>query len=314
MNLIFLGTPKFAIPALKALYESKHSIAAVITQPNREKDRKGNLLETPVKAFARKFGIPVFQFEKISEHIDELKTIDADIMITCAYGQILSQNVLDLKKYGVINIHASLLPKYRGAAPVQWALINGEQQTGITIMQTAKGLDCGDIIYKIETDIKNDENSNELFERLSSLGAEAIITSLDMIVQGKSKKTPQNNNEATYFPMLKKQDGLLDFNKNSVTLYNQIRGMYSWPCAFTYLFGQLFKVWKSEIIDKDTKNKNAAKVLSADKNGITVACKTGSINFLEVQLAGSKRMTVEEFLKGKKVPVGTVLGKIDGTC
>lgn len=309
MNIIFLGTPDFAVLSLEALIKSRHKVVAVVSQPDREKNRKGQLLETPVKIFAKQNNLPVMQFEKISENIKELEKIDADIMVTCAYGQILTQKILDLKKYGVINIHASILPKYRGAAPVQWALINGETETGITIMQTEKGLDSGDILYSLKTKIDKEENSDELFKRLGVLGAEAVLTALDMIENGKIIRIPQNNNDATYFPMLKKTDGKIDFNKPAFQINNLIRGVYSWPGAYTYLNGQLFKIYKAEVVENLSANKDCGKIIVSDLNeGLVVLCKTGKLKILTVQTAGGNKMPVKDFLLGNKIPTGIFLG------
>lgn len=304
MNIIFLGTPDFAVPPLEALISSKHKVVAVVSQPDREKNRKGQLLQTPVKVCAIENGIPVFAFEKISDNLDELKKINADIMVTCAYGQILTQKIIDLKPYGIINVHASLLPKYRGAAPMQWALINGETITGVSIMQTVKGLDCGDIIYSLETKIEKDENSEQLFYRLSNLGAKALLTALDLIESGKAVKTPQDNACATYFPMLKKADGKIDFSKTAAQVNNLVRGAYIWPTAYTSLNGQLFKIFKAEVTENESFNENFGEII-AGKDGLTVLCKTGKLKLLEVQLAGSNKMPALEFVKGKKIPLGT---------
>lgn len=307
MNIVFLGTPEFAVPALKKL-KSFHKIVAVISQPDREKDRKGNLIFTPVKQFAINHNLPLFQFEKIKQNIDVLKAFNTDVFITCAYGQILNREILDIPKFGVLNIHASILPKYRGAAPIQWALINGEIETGVTIVKTSLGIDCGDIILTKVTKIEKGENAEQLTSRLSEIGADTITEALDLITNKNFKTTPQNEKEASHYPILKKSDGKIDFSKPAEKIYNLIKGVYVWPTAYTTLNGQTLKIFDTEILDNKDTNKDYGTVISSDsKYGLIVACGQGSLKIKTLQMQNSKKIETAEFLKGNKIEVGAKL-------
>jgi len=233
MKVAFFGTPEFCIPSLEALKKSRHEIVCVVTQPDRPSGRGKGVVFSPAKQFALDNNIPVFQPLRISKEIDEIfKNINADVIVTCAFGQILRQNVIDFFKYGVVNVHASLLPKYRGACPINFVLINGEKKTGVTIMQTDIGIDTGDMLYTVETDIGETETAGELSKRLSVMGGEALVKTLDLIEKGRVKRTPQDHAESSYFPMLKKSDGRIDFAKSPQEIVNFIRGMNPWPMAF----------------------------------------------------------------------------------
>jgi methionyl-tRNA formyltransferase len=252
MKIIFLGTPHFAVASLKALIASNHKIIAVVTQPDRPRNRGEVIGFSPVKECALKNGLKVLQYEKISlEGAAELKGLDPDIMITAAYGQILSQEILNVAKYGVLNVHASLLPKYRGAAPVQWAIICGEQKTGVTIMKTDIGIDTGDILLAQEIKIGANETAGDMLNRLGVLGAECIIDALCLIENGMAKFIRQKHSDATRFAMLKKSDGLIDWSKSAAQIYNLIRGVNPWPGAFAHYDGRLLKIWESQIVDFD---------------------------------------------------------------
>ncbi|MCL1901345.1 MAG: methionyl-tRNA formyltransferase [Firmicutes bacterium] len=307
MKIVFLGTPEFAVTALEKIFKSNHEVIAVISQPDRAKDRKGNLISTPVKQFAEKFDLPLFQFEKIKQHLPTLKIFDADVFITCAYGQILSQEILSIPKFGVLNIHASILPKYRGAAPIQWALINGEKETGVTIMQTSLGIDCGDIIYQKTTKIEI-ENAEQLTQRLSGIGADAIIEALKLISDKNFKATPQNEKEASHYPMLKKSDGKINFSKSAESIYNLIKGVYVWPTAYADLSGKALKIFDAEILDNNTTNKDYGVIISSDSTyGLIISCGQGSLKIKTLQIQGGKKMETTEFLNGNKIDVGTKL-------
>lgn len=307
MKIIFLGTPDFSVPSLQALIDSPHEVLAVVTQPDKPAGRSGKLCFSPVKELALKYNIPVLQYKKIRfEGVRDLKDLAPDIMVTCAFGQILSKEIIDIAPHGIINVHASLLPLYRGAAPIQWSVINGDKQTGITIMQTEEGIDTGDIIKVEKTDIGNEETSEELFERLSVLGANALIKALDDIESGKAVFIKQNDELATHVKMLKKEDGLLNFNQNSETLRNFIRGMNSWPSAYTFLNGKLFKVFKGSIYSGDFNAPCGTVVLADNKNGLVVKTKDGALRLDVIQAEGGKKMTDTDYLIGHKIPVGTV--------
>lgn len=305
MKIIFLGTPDFAVPPLESIYKSNHEILAVVTQPDKPVGRKAVITPCDVKVKAQSLGLKTLSYNKIRfEGVEDLKKLNADIMVTCAYGQILSQEILDICKYGVINIHASLLPKYRGAAPIQWAVINGETKTGVTVMQTSIGVDEGDIISVKETEISKDETAGELFERLSKIGAELIVETLDKIENGSAVYKKQDHSLATKVGMLKKQDGLIDFTKSATETVNLIRGLNPWPVAFTYLDGKMLKIYKAVEVEKSG---NAGEIIQVEKDGFTVATGKNSVKILELQLEGSKKMQAKDFLLGKKITVGKKL-------
>lgn len=309
MKVVFLGTPDFAVPSLNALIKSKHEVLAVVTQPDKKVGRERKLCYSPVKTLALEHGVKVLQFNKIRiEGVDELKNLNADIMISCAYGQILSQEIIDIAPYGIINVHGSLLPKYRGASPIQQAVIDGEEETGITIMQTEAGIDTGDILSVVKTKIGEDETAGELFERLSYLGGELLIETLDKIEQGKITPIKQDDSKATHVSMIKKEDGLIDFTKPAVVIFNKIRGMNPWPVAYTRLNDKMLKIFKSEVVLVDAENAKEGEVVFADKNlGLIVKCGQGFLKITELQLEGGKRMASYDFLLGRKIAVGDIL-------
>ena len=307
MRLVFLGTPDFACQPLEAILKSKHEVLAVVTQPDKPVGRKAVITPCAVKVLAKSYGLKTLSYQKIRvDGVEDLKALNPDIMVTCAYGQILSKEILDIAKHGIINIHASLLPKYRGAAPIQWAIINGDKTTGVTIMQTAEGVDTGDIIYSKEIEINKTETAGELFDRLSLLGAEMIVKVLDDIENGKATFTKQDEAKATKVGMIKKQDGKIDFNKTSESIVNLIRGLSPWPIAFTTYENKTLKIFSAEVSDL---NGNSGEVLVSDiNNGLIVGTNDKSIKINELQLEGSKKMTAKEFLIGRKIPVGYKFG------
>ena len=310
MKVVFFGTPDFAVNALDSIVGSSHTVLAVVTQPDKRVGRHSELQFSDVKKRAIMHDITVLQYEKVSsEGLDDLRKLNADIFVTCAFGQILSKELIDIPKYGVINVHASLLPKYRGASPIQHAILNGDKETGVTIMQTEVSLDSGDIILSEKIDILPDETAGELFVRLSILGANLVVTALDKIEDGTATFTKQNHDEATFVKQIKKQDALIDFSKDPITLRNFVRGMQSWPCAFTYLNGKILKIFRVNAVKYDNLQTEFGTVLTADKSGLTVSCNGGYIEILELQLEGGKRMPASDFLLGRKIQVGTRLGK-----
>lgn len=313
MKVVFFGTPDFAVNTLESIISSKHEVLAVVTQPDKRVGRHSELQFSPVKTCALEHNITVLQYEKVSrEGIDDLKKLNADIFVTCAFGQILSKELLEIAKHGVINVHASLLPKYRGASPIQYAILNGDAETGVTIMKTEVSLDSGDVIIAEKLQILPEETTDELFDRLSYLGSKLIIKALDDIESGNATFTPQNHSEATVVKQIIKSDALIDFSKDAKTLINFVRGMYSWPCAFTYLNGKILKIIKAKAINYDVEisRGDIGKVVFADKNnGLVVACGDGLIEILQLQLEGCKRMTAKDFLLGRKINVGDRLGK-----
>ena len=306
MKVVFLGTPDFAVEPLKKIISGRHEVVAVVTQPDRPKGRSGKPVFSPVKEVAVSFGIPVFQHEKIrKEGVEDLKRLRADIFVTCAYGQILSQEIIDIPPHGIINIHASLLPKYRGAAPIQWSIINGDEETGVTIMKTEAGIDTGDMILQKSVKIRSDETAGELFEELSSLGAEMINEALDLIEAGKAEYKKQDESLASHVRMLKKEDGLIDWSLPAKKIGDLVRGMDPWPSAYTYYFGKNLKIWRVEIYRGEIKNAVCGEIIYSDRErGIVVKCSDGAIKITELQIEGAKRMPAEVFLLGRSLEVG----------
>lgn len=307
MNIVFMGTPDFAVPYLEKLIEAGHNVKAVFTQPDKPVGRKQILTPPEVKACALNHDIPVYQPEKIkgSNALEIINEISPDVIIVVAYGKILPKEILESAKYGCINVHASLLPYYRGAAPIQWAVLNGDKETGVTIMQMDEGLDTGDMLKVVKTEIGENETSAELFDRLSLLGAEALIETLEDIDNIVPVKQP--NIETEYAKMITKDLCPIDWNKSAQEVHNQVRGLQTWPVAITTLNGKNLKVHKTVIGDKA--NKPAGEIINAT-DVITVACGDGkSIDILELQLDGKKRMDTKSFLAGNKVQVGTILGE-----
>ncbi len=305
MNVVFMGTPDFAVMALRAIYNSNHKILAVVTQTDKPVGRKAIITPCAVKVEALNLSLKTLSYEKISrDGLQDLKALNPDVIVTCAYGQILSKEILDIPKYGVINIHASLLPKYRGSSPIQWAIINGEKETGVTIMQTALGVDTGDILMQEATLIKEYETAGELFERLSIIGANLIVDALNCIENGNLQPKKQDESKATHVKMLCKQDGLIDFNNDANSIVNKIHGLNPWPCAFTYLDGKMLKIFKAEVTNDVGL---VGEVLKSDKNsGLVIGAKNGAVLVKELQLEGSKRLDVKQFLLGKNISVGYI--------
>lgn len=303
MRVVFMGTPDFAVGALKAI-ANKHDVIAVITQ----KDKLGNrnkLTVPPVKTVALELGIPVYQYDRISrEGVNDLKELNPDIAVTAAFGQILSREILAIPKYGVINIHASLLPKYRGSSPIQWAVINGDEYSGITIMQTAYEVDSGDIIKQYPLKIGAKETAGELFDRLAVLGAEAITDALNDIELGKAKSIKQDESEATFCKMLTKQDGKIDFSKSSHEIDCHVRGMTPWPSAFCEICGTKLKVFSTEPVADDATAEVGSVIFADTKSGLVIKCKDGAVRLIEIQADGGKRMKDTDYLRGHSVMVG----------
>lgn len=307
MRVVFLGTPEFAVPSLKALCE-KHEVAAVVCQPDRERDRKGNFVQGAVKRTAIELGLPVYQFEKIKlEGVETLRELKPDVMITCAYGQILSQEILDIPQLGVLNVHGSLLPAYRGSAPIQRALINGESKTGVTIMKTDVGMDSGAMLAKAEVDIEDGDYVSDLYDKLSALGAELLMKTLDDYAAGKIAPQPQNENEVTYAPPLRKEEAYIDFNASAATMRNILRGFGYAVCSYN---GEQLKIYGAELVG-DNVGATPGTILTARKKELTVACGQGALRLTELQLSGKKRMKTVDFLNGVKMQEGEMLKSIN---
>lgn len=309
-----MGTPKYGAIVLKKLIESRHKVVAVVCQPDKPVGRKQILTPPETKVLAKENNIPVYQFKKIRiDGVETLKKIDADIIVTAAYGQILSQEILDITKFGVYNVHASVLPKYRGSSPIQWSLINGEKTIGVTILKTLKGLDNGPILLTKECDILDTDTVESLMEKLGELGADLMLEGLDLLESGNYVLTPQNENEMTYFPMLKKENSNIDFSKSATEICNFVRGMVEWPVAVTNIMGNATKVFKAEPVSylAEREYANAEVVCATSKLGLIVKCGDGFVRLLEIQPQNSKRMKDKDFLNGKKIPVGTNLLKVN---
>ena len=308
MKIVFMGTPEFAVPSLNALLISKKDVAAVVTQPDKPSGRGKKLTPPPVKVRALKAGLTVLQPERIKDETfaNTLREINPDVIVVAAYGKILPKNIIRLPRYGCINVHASLLPRYRGAAPINWAIINGEKETGITIMQMDEGLDTGSILLQKGIEITKEDTAGALSNKLSKIGAELLIEGLNAIEKGEIKPIPQDNSMASYAPMLKKEDGQIDWTKGAEDIYNMVRGMDPWPGAFTYYKGELWKVWK--VRHGDAGKGHPGEILAADKDRIDVASGNSVISIIEIQPANKKRMAVSDFLRGNKIEKGIILG------
>ena len=307
MKVVFMGTPDFAVPCLETLTQSRHKVIAVVTQPDRPRNR-GQVTYCPVKERALELGIPVLQYEKVSrEGVDDIRALNPDVIVTAAFGQMLSREFLEIAPYGVINVHASLLPKYRGSSPIQWAVVNGETETGITIMKTAYKMDSGDIITQKEVAIGEDETAGELFEKLSRAGAPELVKALDLLEDGKATFTPQDESKATYFPMLKKEDGEVDFSLPAHDVVCRVRGFNPWPSAFTSAGGKRIKIFKAAVVEGKGK---PGEVIAAERDGITIACGDNAVKITELQPENGKKMSARDYLAGHKITVGTVFGNV----
>ena len=313
MNIIFMGTPDFAVGALEAVLKAGHNVQLVVTQPDKAQGRSKELKPPAVKVCAMEHNLPVFQPEKIKkeEAVKVLKQYDADLYVVAAFGQILSKEILDLPKFGCVNIHASLLPKYRGAAPIQWAVIDGEEKTGITIQQMNEGVDTGDILLQKEYYLAEDETGASLFDRLCDLGATAIVEAIEMIENGTVCPVKQNEEEATHAKMLSKAMGEIDFSMEAVKIERLIRGLNSWPSAYTYYKGKSLKIWRAgveKLENLSTETGEPGTIISKDKESFTIMCGKDALRIWDVQLEGKKRMNVKDFLLGCAVELGEKLG------
>lgn len=304
MRIIYFGTPDFAVLPLENICKNGYEVVACVTQPDKPRGRKAVMTPSDVKVAAEELGIPVLCYEKVRNHVEELRALNADIMVTCAYGQILSQAIIDIAPHGIINIHGSLLPKYRGAAPVQWTLINGEEKTGITIMKTEAGIDTGDIILVKEIPIEDSDTAETLFNKLSTLGAEAIIEALKLIENGTASYQKQDESKASYVKMLNKDDGKIDFGKSAKDVCNLVRGTNPWPGAYCDFGETHLKVWAAKPVECNIAciGKREGRILVADnKRGLIVACGQGEIEITELQAEGGKRMSAKAYLLGHSI-------------
>jgi len=311
MKVLFMGTPEFAMPCLKALVENGHEVCGVVTQPDKPKGRGHKMVPTPVKAMALEYGLEVYQPETLKNNAfsDTLSQLDPEIIIVVAYGQILPEYILNYPKYGCINVHASILPKYRGAGPIQWCVINGETETGVTTMYMEKGLDTGDMLIKKTTPISKTETAGELHDRLCILGAEVMLETIDALEKGSVERVPQDDELSTYAPMISKETGRINWSDNADKILNLIRGTNPWPISHTLYKGEPLKIIRAEEgrdYDKDVK---AGQIIGLCDKKLEVATGDGkTVLVCELQFAGSKRMSVESYLNGHTIDMNEILG------
>lgn len=310
MKLIFMGTPDFSVGTLEALIAAGHEITLVVSQPDKPKGRGHELAPTPVKETALKHGLKVFQPKRLKapETIRTLEETPADAIVVIAFGQIVPASILHMKKYGCINVHGSLLPKYRGAAPIQWAVIDGERESGVTIMQMDEGLDTGDMLLKGSVVLDEKETSGSLFDKLSALGASLCVEALEKLERGELTPEKQGESPTEYARMLTKEMGELDFSRDAVTLERLIRGFNPWPSAYTRLGDKTLKIWAADVCEKQDPKKQPGTVTEVAKQDFTVACGEGALKITELQLQGKKRMDAAAFLRGYHLEAGMKLG------
>lgn len=308
MKIVFMGTPDFAVCSLESLIKAGHEITCVVTQPDRQKGRGRELAFCPVKECALKHGLNVFSPVKIkdSESVAELRKYEADIFVVAAFGQILSEEILNMPKYGCVNIHASLLPHLRGAAPIQWSILNGDKETGVSIQQMAKGLDTGDVLLARSIPIEDTDTGASLFDKLMILGGELIVELLPMIEHGMVTPVKQDESLATYASKITKEMGLIDWTKDAALIERYVRGLNSWPSAFTYIDGKMLKIWGAKVSDEETADEPGA-VTMVTPSEIKVKTGCGILILTEVQLEGKKRMSTSEFLRGFRIEKGIKL-------
>ncbi|MFH1147153.1 MAG: methionyl-tRNA formyltransferase [Pseudomonadota bacterium] len=307
---IFMGTPAFAVPSIESLIRYQGvDIMSVVTQPDQPKGRGLTLTPSPVKVIAHKTGLPVLQPEKIrnEEFLNTIRKHEPDIIIVVAYGKILPKALLEIPEFGAVNVHGSLLPKYRGAAPVQWAIINGEKRTGVTIMKMDEGMDTGPVLLTEETEIRPADTSGALGERLAVIGADALIKALEGLREGTIEPRPQPETIVSYAPLLKKKDGLIDWRLSAGLLFNLIRGMDPWPGSYSFWHGKLCHFFKPLPVDNPAAGE-PGEILAVDNSGLVVATGKGCILLGEIKLEGSRRMSVAEFRRGRAIKTGEVLG------
>ena len=331
MKIVFMGTPDFAQKSLEAIYNTKHEILAVVTNPDKPKGRGMKMISSPVKQFAESKNLKIYQPSKVrnnEEFINEIKSLKPDLLCVVAYGKILPKEILDIPKYGAINVHGSLLPNYRGAAPIQWAVINGDKKTGITTMFMDLGMDTGDMILKQEVEIGEEETTGELWNNLSEIGANLLVKTIEKIEQA-SKQINENENTLTQIkqligaekqgdnytmaPMLDKKMAQIDWNKSAKEIHNLVRGLDPIMGTFTFYNGKKIKIWKTQIEKENSDNKEATKIengqiLNVEKNKLTVKTGNGELNILEIQPENKKRMTIKDFLNGAQIKQGERLG------
>ena len=308
MRVIFMGTPDFAVPSLEALL-TKHEVVLVVTQPDKPKGRGKKMVPTPVKACALEHGIPVLQPEKVKEpeFVEQLRSYEPDLIAVTAFGQILSEPILEMPKYGCINVHGSLLPKYRGAAPMQWSIIDGEKVTGITTMYMAKGLDSGDMLLKAEVEITDEDTFATIHDKMAVTGANLLLDTLDQLEAGTLERIPQDHDAATYAPMITKETGHIDWSKNRQDIINLIRGLNPVPAAYTIYEEEVLKIFGASLSDVQANSAANGEIVAVVKKGLVVKCGDGCLLITEVQARGGKRMMTDAYLRGHAMKEGILL-------
>ena len=312
-RVVFMGTPEFAVPSLNALLDAGYEVAGVFTQPDRPAGRGNRLTACPVKVRALERGCEVFQFEKVKtpEGVAQLKALQPDVIVTAAFGQILTQEILDIPRYGVVNVHASLLPRHRGSAPINWCILQGEKTAGGTTMLTARGIDTGDMLLKAETEIGALETAGELTVRLADMGGKLLAETLEKYLGGEIRPIPQDEAASTYEPMLTREMGEIDWTRPAEEIACQVRGLNPWPCAYTdYAAGRL-KVYLAQPVEVQTDAAPGTVIASGAKAGLIVACGAGCLELLEIQAPNARRMTAKAYLMGKKIEIGTRFGAVE---
>lgn len=309
MKVVFMGTPDIAVPCLQKIIDEGHEVIGVVTQPDKPKGRGKKLGMSPVKELALKYDIPVYQpiRARDDEFVQTLKHLNPELIVVVAFGQILPKAILDIPKLGCINVHVSLLPKYRGAAPINWVIINGEQKTGVTTMYMDEGLDTGDMILKSEVDLDDNITAGELHDKMMEIGADTLKQTMDLIEKGCAPREPQNHDEFSYAPIMNKSLGNIKWNNSAKEIHNLVRGVNPWPSAYTIYNGDTMKIWKTEVLGERS-DKTPGTILKVDKDGIRISTEDNIILVKEIQMPGKKRVLVSEYIKGNTIESGAILG------
>ena len=317
MKVVFMGTPDFAVSTLEAIYNAGHEIVLVVTQPDKPRGRSGKLVPSDVKAWALEHNLEVFSPDRIkkAENVEFLKKFEADVFVVTAYGQMLSQEILDMPRLGCVNVHASLLPRYRGTAPIQWAIINGDEITGVSTQMMELSCDTGDILQSIEYRIADDETGGSLFDKLAVLGGQIAVSTIEALEKGQITRTQQDESKATHVSMFSKEFGKIDFSKSAIEIERLIRGLNPWPSAYTSLGMKTLKLWSAKVqkaddikLREDSKL-TPGQIVAVDKDSFVVACGEDYLQILELQLEGKKRMATGDFLRGYSLEAGQLLGE-----
>ena len=309
MKIVFMGTPDIAVPCLQKIIDENYEILGVVTQPDKPKGRGKKLGMSPVKELAIENNIPVYQPVKArdKEFIDKIKSLNPDVIVVVAFGQILPKEILEIPKLGCINVHVSLLPKYRGAAPINWVIINGEEKTGVTTLYMDEGLDTGDMILKTEVNLDENITAGELHDKMMNIGAETLKETLRLIEEGNAPREVQNHEEFSYAPIMNKSLGNIDFSKSAREIHNLVRGVNPWPSAYTTYNDVIMKVWKTKVLDEKS-TKDVGTIIDVSKDGIKVSTIDNVLLIEEIQMPNKKRMLVGEYIKGNTIETGLVLG------